>query len=103
MMAKMAELDKGGWTEFRLKKGVRVPEALEQPSGHNGKWSFMLEIVKFVRGITCYSASKRRLLQVLHSRDLVPPWSSTTQMCPAENVGVFDGARERRWSSCSLQ
>ena len=48
-------------------------EALEQPSGHNGEWSLRMEVVKFIRGITCFNASKRRLLQVLHSRDLVPP------------------------------
>lgn len=77
MAAKRTELDKPEQTEFRLEKvvlsirGQRLWSNLLviMASGVSG-W---MGVVKFIRGITCCNASKRRLLQVLHSRDLVPP------------------------------
>lgn len=44
-------------------------EALEQPLGHSGGWSFRMEVVKCLRGITCCNASKRRPLRGLHSKE----------------------------------
>lgn len=59
MMAKRTELDKGELSS-RLKMMPRYQraEALEQPHDHKGKGNFRVEVVKFIRGITCCKASR---------------------------------------------
>lgn len=39
-------------------------EALEQPCDHKGEWNFRVEVVKFIRGITCCNASKSTSLHL---------------------------------------
>lgn len=57
--------------------GYQRGEALECPHGHKDEWNFRVEVVKFMRGITCCKDSKSTSLHL----DPEQPLSTSCRQC----------------------